>query len=79
MEPPNLTATGEVDNQDLACFMVFRRQEAIIICYLSDSSQKVYNHAILILLILVVFFFFFFWFFETGSLCIALAVLELTL
>jgi hypothetical protein len=25
------------------------------------------------------FFFFFFWFFETGFLCIALAVLELTL
>jgi hypothetical protein len=25
------------------------------------------------------FFFFFFWFFETGFLCVALAVLELTL
>jgi hypothetical protein len=29
--------------------------------------------------VLLFFFFFFFWFFETGFLCIALAVLELTL
>jgi hypothetical protein len=30
-------------------------------------------------LLIIIFFFFFFWFFETGFLCVALAVLELTL
>jgi hypothetical protein len=44
----------------------------------SDMGMHTHKHTGLCLLLLF-WFFFWFWFFESGFLCIALAVLELTL